>query len=196
MIEKWRACLDKKGEAGVNYLTGRLQQVRINSHYSTWVEILVGVPQGSILGSLLFNIYLCDFFLFINDSDIANYVDDNSPFACEGDIKSVLGKLEEDSSILVNWIRYNGLKANSDKFHLLLSDHDEDHLIRVTKFTIQNSKSERLLGIRLDNGMTFDSHVSEICNKASQKIHALSRVCRFMGLTQRKILMQAVEKLV
>ena len=174
-----------------NYLTGRLQRVRINPHYSTWIEILVGVPQGSILGSLLFNIYLCDFFLFFDDSDIANYTDDNSPSACEGDIKTVLGKLEEDSSIPINWIRYNGLKANSDKFHLLLRDHDEDHLIRVANFTIQNSKSEKLLGIRLDNGMTFDSHVSEICNRASQKLHALSRVCRFVGPTQRNILMQA-----
>ena len=106
-------------------------------------------------------------------------------------IKSVLGKLEEDSSVLVNWIRYNGLKANPNQFHLLLSDHDEDHLIRVANFTIQNSKSGKLVGIRLDNGMTFDSHVSEICNKARQKLHALSRVCRIMGLTQRNILMQA-----
>ena len=175
-----RACLDKKGKADV-LLTDLakafdclvhdlliVKLLRINSHYSTWIEILVGVPQGSILGPLLFNIYLCNFFLILDESDIANYADDNSPFSCEGDIKSVLGKLEEDSSIQINWIRYNGLKANPDKFHLLLSDHDENHLIRVANLTIQNSKSEILVGIRLDNGMTFDSYVSEICNKASQ----------------------------
>ena len=64
-----------------NYLTGRFQRVRINSNYSSWSKILFGVPQGSILGPLLFNIYLSDLFLFCENSNIVNYADDNSPFS-------------------------------------------------------------------------------------------------------------------
>ena len=174
-----------------NYLSNRLQRVRINSYYSSWSHITTGVPQGSILGPLLFNIYLSDLFLFFESSDIANYADDNSPFACEVDNQSVLLQLETDSNTLLDWIKNNGFKANPDKFHLLLSDNDEEHYIKVENYTIQNSKSEKMLGIILDNGLTFNSHVSKICDKASQKLHALSRVSSSMNFTKRKVLMLA-----
>ena len=58
-----------------SYLTSRYQRVRINSSFSTWSEILFGVPQGSILGPTLFNIYLIDLFLFTENDDIANFAD-------------------------------------------------------------------------------------------------------------------------
>ena len=174
-----------------NYLSNRLRRVRINSHYSSWSHITTGVPQGSILGPLLFNIYLSDLFLFFESSNIANYADDNSPFACEVDNQSVLLQLETDSNTLLDWIKNNGFKANPDKFHLLLSDNDEEHYIKVENYSIQNSKSEKMLGIILDNGLTFNSHVSKICDKASQKLHALSRVSSFMNFTKRKVLMLA-----
>ena len=68
-----------------SYLSNRCQRVRVNCSYSFWNEIIYGVPQGSILGPLLFNIYLSDLFIFCKDSDITNYADDNSPFSCNED---------------------------------------------------------------------------------------------------------------
>ena len=58
---------------------GRKQRTKINSSYRAFAEILFGVPQGSILGPLLFNIYICDLFLKNSDIDIATYADDNRP---------------------------------------------------------------------------------------------------------------------
>ena len=58
----------------------------LGNDYSSWKEILYGVPQGSILGPLLFNIFICDLFLITNDFEIANYADDTTPYVCGKDI--------------------------------------------------------------------------------------------------------------
>ena len=63
-----------------SYLSKRKQRTKINSEFSSWEEILFGIPQGSILEPLLFNIFLCDLFFEMNDLDFASYADDNTPF--------------------------------------------------------------------------------------------------------------------
>ena len=172
-----------------SYLTGRLQRVRVNASFSSWREIETGVPQGSVLGPELYNINSNDLFLFML-LEIANYADDNSPFAVAPTIPQVLSQLEQESVSLLNWIKNNGLKANPDKFHLLLSDPSEELLINVDNRDIKNSKSQKLLGIKIDNKLTFSDHVSSICTTASQKLHALSRVRNFMTLKQAKIILK------
>ena len=174
-----------------SYLSNRLQRVRVNSSYSSWSEIIYGVPQGSILGPLLFNIYLGDFFMFCKESDIANYADGNSPFSCNEDIEPVILKLENDPKILRTWISNNGLKANPDKFHLILNNPGERYFIKIQKFQIFNNKCKKLLGIKIDGSLYFTEHVGELCNKASQKLHALYRVAKFMNTEKRWIIMKA-----
>ena len=65
-----------------SYLSNRKQRVKINGRFSLWSEILFGVPQGSILGFLVFNIFVCDLFYFLEDFDIVNYADDSRPYKC------------------------------------------------------------------------------------------------------------------
>ena len=90
-----------------NYLSNRKQRVKINDSYSSWREILYGVPQGSILGPLLFNIFICDMFYFLDNYELANYVDDSTPYSAKRNNKLVVEELEISSSILFKWLQTN-----------------------------------------------------------------------------------------
>ena len=172
-----------------SYLSDRFQRVNVSSSFSSWFKILTGVPQGSILGPDLYNFNSNDLFLFLL-LDICNFADDNSPFSISPKIPEVLTQLVHESKILLNWIRNNHLKDNTDKFHLVLSEKDETLSIEVSGFDIKNQQSAKLLGIRIDNKLNFNEHVNNLCSKASQKLHALARVRNYMNINQSKILMK------
>ena len=174
----------------LSYLKNRTQKVRINNTYSTLKDIKYGVPQGSVLGPLFFNIYICDLFFFINEMAVANYADDTTPYVAKDSISEVIEALENCSQELFLWFRENGMKANSDKSHLILSTDKVCQAI-INNDTIYNSKSEKLLGITIDSGLKFDEHLTNLCNKASQKLSALARVSYYMSLQQKRRIMKA-----
>ena len=70
-----------------NYLSHRKQKTKIGSSYSDWYEIIRGAPQGSILGPLLFNIFINDLFLFIEKTKICNFADDNTIYSCNNNLQ-------------------------------------------------------------------------------------------------------------
>ena len=174
----------------LSYLTDRKQRVRINASLSKWMDIMTGVPQGSVLGPELYNIYSNDLFLFVL-LEVANFADDNSPFSMAQTIPQVISNLEQESITVLNWIRNNGLKANPGKFGLLLSDPNEELSINIKNANVSNALCRVLLGITIDGKVTFKTHVTNLCIKASNKLHALSRVSHFMTMKQRKTIMQS-----
>ena len=165
--------------------------MRVNGEYSSWIEIIFGVPQDSILGPLIFNIYVGDYFLFVENSDIASYADDNTPYSTAEQTDVVINNLEKESKMLLQWLKSNYLKANPDKFRLLLNNKFTNLYAMINNHVINNSEQMKLLRITLDNDLTFNMHVSKLCKKASQKVHALSRVCHYMTISQRRIIMKA-----
>ena len=72
-----------------SYLSNRTQRTKRNTTYSSWEEILFGVPQGSVLRHLLFNIFICDLFSVMNKVDFASYADDNTPNVIGNGVKVI-----------------------------------------------------------------------------------------------------------
>ena len=107
-----------------DYFQNRKQRTKIGSIYSDWEDIISGVSQSSILGPLLFNIFLCDLFLEDENKYFANHTDDTTSYATE-----VLGNLSGITKKLFTWFANNQMKANDDKCHLLLSSPDDSALI-------------------------------------------------------------------
>ena len=77
-----------------SYLSERKQRAKVNNAYSTYSDILYGIPQGSLLGPLLFSIYISDMFYDINNCDIASYADDNTPYTSDFNLEEVIQMLE------------------------------------------------------------------------------------------------------
>ena len=173
-----------------DYLSNRKQRVKINETFSSWKDKEFGVPQGSILGPLLFSIHLCDLFYFLEDLDIASYVDDTTIYTVKENKESVINTLETSSVILFKWFENNFMKANSDKSHIPLRCK-QPSTVTIDDTFIESNVKEVLLGIIIDRDLKFDDHVNNLCKKACQKLNALSRLAPFMNLDKRIIIMKA-----
>ena len=99
----------------------RQKRIKVNNTYSTFSDIVFGVPQGSILGPFLFNFYICDMSYGNTDCDIASYTHDNTPYSSCFSLGKVVNKLEACTNNLFKWLHKNHMKANADKCHLLVT---------------------------------------------------------------------------
>ena len=99
-----------------SYLKGRKQCVKINNTYSDYNEIISGVPQGSILGPILFNLSINDLFFFIEIASIHNFADDNTLSAVGETLSKLIGTLESKSNIAIDWFTKNDMIINAGKF--------------------------------------------------------------------------------
>ena len=161
-----------------NYLSNRKQRCKVGSSFSTWADIICGVPQGSVLGPLLFNIFINDFFSFIQDSSVCNFADDQSIYTSATNIDEALVKLERDISNALKWFKSNRMVANPKKFQMMFLGTREkvDKCININGQICKSSPTVKLLGITIDWKLNFNIHVREMCNRAYNKANALVRL--------------------
>ena len=128
--------------------------------------------------------FLADLFFIHNDIDIANFADNNRPYISAKNVEHVIESLERASISLFRWFENNLLKDNADKWNFLVSTSQEVSL-NVNNFKIKNNDCEKLLDVKFDCKLRFDRHITDLCRRASRKIHALARVTPFMNLSKR-----------
>ena len=159
-------------EVLLNYLHDRWERVKINTNFSSWTQLLQGVPQGSVLGPILFNIYINDIFFALKGVDIRNFADDYVRLRFK--FKTVLEPLENNSELAIAWFETNYMKLNTDKCHLLISGNKNEQMwAKLDRDIFWESNDVKLLGITLDNNLKFDKHVSNIFSKANRKLNTL-----------------------
>ena len=147
-----------------SYLTNRKQKVKINESFSEWVNIIIGIPQGSILGPLLFNIFINDLFLAVGDKDLCNFADGNTLYKCRRSLDESQCEIENHSTMIINWFEINGMKMNPEKCHVIILRNtkiDDDFTVQIGNASITPESEVTLLGITLDNKLDFTSHISK-----------------------------------
>ena len=178
-----------------SYLSGRLQRVKLEDERSQWKPLKKGVPQGSCLGPIIFNIFINDLFFSLQNCNLMNYADDNTIDASDASMQSVLKVLQADTTNAVKWFSENFMQANTEKFQFLfmkpISAHETipDHIV-INDTKIQRNNSVKFLGITIDDKLEFNSHVANLCIKAGNQLNVLYRFKNIFSVEEKKIVYQ------
>ena len=154
-------------------------RVEIRDKRSDWLPIERGVPQGSIMGPLLLNIFISDIFFINSDINIYDYADGNCISFVGSSIDTIADTLNKEMVSLMEWFRKNSLAANPAKFQTMhvKSNNIKDAELNVTvdNVSLPSSDAMKVLGIDIDDRLTFDGHVSNMYIKAGE-LNALQRL--------------------
>jgi hypothetical protein len=174
-----------------DYLSNRSQRIKISNTRSDWCKIKKGVPQGSVLGPVLFNLFINDIFYFVNNCCMYNYADDNVISYHATSIDDLKSVLESNLLNLLDWFSSNGLKANPSKFQLISFGNTDIGSVTVGDSVIEQQSCIKYLGVLIDKKLSFSDQVNNVCTKASRQVNALMRLSNLLDQNTKLLLYNA-----
>ena len=158
-----------------SYLSDRQQQVRVNDNFSSWENIITGVPQGTLLGPLLFNI-------FFNASGFN--LEEVKNFFCT------------DFDAVTRLFYENCMTLNAGKCHFMCRGNDTaNETFIFKKLVMKNSKEQNIFDVTIDNKLNSKSHIKELCKKGSQKYgYYQGRLSNYLNNSEKKLVFNSIVK--
>ena len=167
--------------------------VSINNILSNNETVLNGVPQGSILGPLLFLLFINDLPLYTEEVKTNLYADDTTLYYTGKSVIEIKNKLQHSVISLHRWCKGNGMVLNTSKTKVMLitTKQKRIHLdIGELSLNYENTKlneisGDKILGVHVDNCLTFTGHIDNIAKKITSNIWLLSRIKQFLNKEHR-----------
>ena len=184
-----------------SYLKNRTQVVSVNGTKSNTAEISSGVPQGSILGPLLFLIFINDFPLVLSGkvSSTDMYADDTTIYDLQADMGTLRSNLQESLTILQKWCKQNGMLLNTEKTKIMFISTRQKRIrldtrllsLTYSEIDLQLTTGDKILGIYIDENFQWNNHFQYVCKSVSSYIWLLSRIKSYLSLEHRSLFYKA-----
>ena len=186
-----------------NYLSNRKQFVNFQENQSTLLNIICGVPQGSILGPLLYLLYVNDI-MYSCDSTILSFADDTSLLVSRPNIDSLFTAANIEINRLYNWFCANSLSlnANKTKYIIIKPSHKSCDLnnmsVQINGIDLTRigkdceETSTKFLGIYIDDSLSWKHHIANVNSKMSRAIFAIKQVKKFLPYSSLRTLYYAL----
>ena len=179
-----------------SYLSNRKQFVYAENRKSSTRELSVGVPQGSLLGPLLFSIYLNDLPNIEINGQIIFYADDCSIVYSADSYDELEMKIENSLKNINDWMNKNHLTINIKKSNYMLIDfsgrRNNDICVKIGNNLLQKVFEAKVLGILIDDRLSFKSHIEFVCKKLSSRIGLLSRLKQFLPQNTLNLIFKSI----
>lgn len=177
-----------------SYLSERSQKVNVSGVLSEPAEVVSGVPQGSVLGPLLFIIYINDLNLHVKRSKTDMFADDTSLTATGISLQEVIDNLQTDLDNVHTWCKQNAMVLNAQKTKSMnistkstKSENTKSPTLHIQDQEIELTDTEKLLGVHVDNNLKWKTHIQSTIKKCNAQLYLLLRIKQYLDLHSRKL---------